>query len=170
MARLALARRRLAFEELNCSIVLAPGWSGVGMNPVVGAFVSLQEKPHEAVLNLRVWSDDEAREAKLALDAGAAIDRPFTATDLARLLCEAPFQAWNAAPQDRLSDVLDGAPGATLLEGATFPPAGERVELARAWLISDGRSLAEALATPLIAREPELIAACEEMLRSLRFE
>ena len=181
MARLQMARQRVAFEELGCSLVLLPGWSGVGMNPLLGAFLSLQARPHEAVLNLRIWSDEDAREARRLLGArepgsAARIDGSeprIDGRDLARLLCEAPFQEWNAAPADRTSahEAAPGAlPGAILLEGATFPPAGERVELARVWMVSDGHRLAEALATPLIAREPELIAACEEMLRSLRFE
>ena len=53
--------------------------------------------------------------------------------------------------------------------GGTFAPMGERLEPVREWFLSDGSQLANALATPLICREPELLRTCEEMLRSLRF-
>ena len=182
MARLQLALKRMEFEGLGFSLVLLPGWKGVAMNPLHGGFISLAEHGQEAVLNVRGLSAEELeevatelagqREALRLVGSGSALHDaepalndatgPLDASALERLLRSLE---WNTPPADLSS--WESKPYA--VAGATFPPAGERPEWVREWFITDGKNLANAMATPLICRNPEMLAECEEMLRSLRF-
>jgi len=148
-----MALARMQFEGLGFSMVLRPGWKGVAMNPLHGGFISSPEHPEDAVLNVRCLTAADFAGADLAL----------TAQGLERLLRDEP---WGAPPRD----LIAVESGAFAMVGASFPPAPERAEWVREWLVTDGVSLASGLATPLICLKPELIAECEEMLRSLRFE
>jgi hypothetical protein len=149
MARLPLAVQRMEFEGLGFSLVLAPGWKGVAMDPLNGAFISLAERPHEAVLNLRCLLPEEQGFALTPGSLEAQLRGREWGAPATGLL------AWSAPP--------------LLIAGASFEPAGERTEWVREWLITDGASVASGLATPLICLQHELTQACEEMLRSLRF-